>query len=119
MSKNLDADSHILKMSRRDIKRIKNKCKLWCKLNGIKFGSRYILDADGHIIKLTYDKACIACRAKNDGMCIGQNKETGNGPLLVLDVKSMRLYINVPFIKINKRSLNNKNFWCVEWVNHV
>jgi len=106
------------KMPQKDIKKFKNKCKLWCKLNGVKFGSRYI-SKPGIPVELVYEKACNACRVKNNHMCIGHNKKVKNKPLLVLDTVSMRLYINVPFKKIHKSSLKNMNFWCVEWVNHV
>lgn len=103
-----------IKMSRRDIKRFKNKCRLWCVLHGVKFGNREIKN-----IRLVYDQACEACRSKNNDYCIGKTKQKNNENILVLDTKTMRLYVNMPFNKINNRSKKNKNMWCVEWVNHV
>jgi hypothetical protein len=100
-------------MSRKEINRIKNKIRLWCVLHSVPFGKRGT--SDGFV----YKEACEACKRKNGGSCIGSQKVKENKPLLVLDTKRMRLYRNMGGTKINNYSHNNRNWWCVEWVNHV
>jgi len=100
------------KMSKRDIKKFKNKCKLWCGLHGVVMSNRGKNNE-------AYVSACDVCRAANGQKCIARKEMASGKPFLVMDMKTKRLYQNTSGDKINKWSRNNPFLWCVEWVNHV